>query len=255
MLPSSRSVRLGCCAVEAALDALADDEHRRRRAVIGAEAAVLFDAASELGEDHHRDFVGAPDALEVFDEAAHGVGGVHEQPAVEIGLLHVRVERVALIGDVVQARRHPGGDERRDALEVAAQPAADPVVHRRAIARRRLAHEVGALGRVLRPSTARNSSVAFAVARGWLSSASTCFSASVPSRRKRAGIVEDQRRMPAASHRERLRVAEVHDHVARRRVVASRRPAGRAIRAARRRSGTPVCQKPIDEKCDRLGWS
>ena len=93
-------------AVEAALDALADDEHRRRGAVIGAEAAVLFDAASELGEDHDGDFVRPADALEVLDESAHGVGGVHQQPAMEIGLLHVRVERVALIGDVVEARRH-----------------------------------------------------------------------------------------------------------------------------------------------------
>ena len=112
--------------VEPALDALADDEHRRRRAVIGPEASVLFDPPSELGEDHHGDFVGVPDAFEVFDEPAHRVGGVHEQPAVEIRLLHVRVERVALIGDVVQARRHPGVDERRDPLKVAAQPAAGP---------------------------------------------------------------------------------------------------------------------------------
>ena len=55
--------------------------------------------------------------------------------------------------------------------------------------------------------------------RGWLSSASACFSASVPSRRKRAGIVEHQRRMLAAAHGERLGVAEVDDHVAVLRVV------------------------------------
>ena len=34
------------------------------------------------------------DALEIFHEPAHRVGGVHQQTAVQIPLLHVGVERV-----------------------------------------------------------------------------------------------------------------------------------------------------------------
>ena len=64
--------------IEAAPNALADDEHRGRGAVVGAEAAVLFDPASELGEDHDRHLVGPADPLEIFHETADRVGCVHE---------------------------------------------------------------------------------------------------------------------------------------------------------------------------------
>ena len=75
--------------------------------MIGAETAVFFDAAAELREHEDCDAVRVADAFQILDEAARGVRGVHQQPAVEIGLLHVRVERVALIRHVVQTRRHP----------------------------------------------------------------------------------------------------------------------------------------------------
>ncbi len=117
--------------------------------MVGPHASVFFHSTAELGEHHNGDFIRMPEAFEVFHKPAHRVGGVHEQTAVEIRLLHVRVERVALIRDVVQPRRHPGVDERRHSLEVAAQPAAHPVVHRCVIAGRGLANEVGAFGGVL----------------------------------------------------------------------------------------------------------
>ena len=117
--------------------------------MIRSKASVLFDATSELREDHHGDFVRVPDASEVLDEAADGVGRIHQQAAVQIRLLHVRIERVALIRHVVQPRRHPRGDERRDAPEVAAEAAALAVVHRRLIGGCRLPNEVGAVGGVL----------------------------------------------------------------------------------------------------------
>ena len=204
--------------VEAAAHALADDEHRRRGAVVGAEAAVLFDPASELGEDHHRHLVGAADPFDILHEPADRVGGVHEQPAVEIRLLHVGVERVAGVGDVVQPRRHAGRDEGCHPPEVAAEAAADAVVDRRLIAGGRLAHEVGALGRVLRrrgeefqrrvrrrPRLAQLREHALLVV-----------GALTPEARR---VVEHERRMLRAAHRQRLRVAEVDDHVARLRVV------------------------------------
>ena len=89
-------------AVEPALDALADEEHRRRGAVIGSEAAVLLHAAAELGEDHHRDLVASPEPIDVLDESADRVGRVHQQSAMQVGLLDVRVEGVPRVGDVVQ---------------------------------------------------------------------------------------------------------------------------------------------------------
>jgi hypothetical protein len=66
-------------------------------AVIGAEAPVLLHAPPELGEDHHRHVVSAAKAFDVVDEAADRVSGVHQETAVKIGLLHVRIEVVALI--------------------------------------------------------------------------------------------------------------------------------------------------------------
>jgi len=43
-------------------------------------------------EHHHRDVVFATDAFDVFHEGAHRVGGVHEETAVQVRLLDVRVE-------------------------------------------------------------------------------------------------------------------------------------------------------------------
>ena len=128
--------------VEASLDAFAGHEHRRCRAVVRSETSVLLDPPPKFSEHHHRHIVGAPDALDVFQESVHSVGRVHQQPAVQVRLLHVGVERVAGIGDVIEARRHPGGNQRRDSLKVAAKPAANAVIHGRSIRRRRLAHEV-----------------------------------------------------------------------------------------------------------------
>jgi hypothetical protein len=57
------------CAVKAGLHARAEDEHRPGSAVISACAGVLFDAASELAEHHHGDFIAALDALQIFVES------------------------------------------------------------------------------------------------------------------------------------------------------------------------------------------
>src|SRR6185436_4246942 len=57
----------GRTAVEAGLEAIlfAEQEHRSGGAVVGAEAAVLFDAAAEFREHHHRDVVAAAEARDV----------------------------------------------------------------------------------------------------------------------------------------------------------------------------------------------
>ena len=232
-------------AVEAALDALADDEHRRRRAVVGAEAAVLFDAAAELGEDHHRHVVGRGRSASMSSMKPRTASAVYISSRLCRSACCTCVSNeLPCIGDVVEPRRHAGRDERRDALQVAAESAADAVVHRRAIGRRGLAHEVRALGRVLRRRRRGTRASRCVVVRGWLSSASACFSSSVPSRRKRAGSSNTSGECLPAPHRERLRVAEVDDHVARRGVVGLRRRAGRASRAARRRWARRCARTP-----------
>ena len=65
--------------------------------MIGAETAVLLDPPPEFSEHQDGDIVCAADALEVFHESAHRVGRVHQQPAVDVRLRDVRVERVALM--------------------------------------------------------------------------------------------------------------------------------------------------------------
>ena len=62
--------------------------------MVGAQAAVFFDTAPELGEHHHRDVVFAPEPLHVFHERAprppctSAAGG-------EVGLPDVGVEGIA----------------------------------------------------------------------------------------------------------------------------------------------------------------
>ena len=101
----------GVLAVESALDAAANDEHRGGGSVVGAEAGVLFDAASELGEHHDGDVVGPADTFQVFDEATDRIGGIGQQTGVRVGLVHVGIERVALVADVVEPGWHVGVDE------------------------------------------------------------------------------------------------------------------------------------------------
>ena len=74
--------------------------------------------------------------------------------------------------------------------------------------------------------------------------ASARFSSSVPSRRKRAGSSKTSGECLRAAHRERLRVADVHDQIARRSRRRCRRRDGPASRAVRRRSGRPCASNP-----------
>ena len=77
---------------------------------------------------------------------------------MEVGLLHVRVERVARIGHIEQPRGDAGGDQRRHALEIAGQAAALSVVDGRAVTACRLAYE-SELCSAFCAVVARNSSV------------------------------------------------------------------------------------------------
>ena len=109
-------------AVHAAFEPLAEQEHRSGRAVIGAQAAILFHPPSKFREYHHGHIVCTSDAFHVFHEPAHAVCQYIQEPAMEVCLLHVRIERVAGIRDVVQTRPHSSSDERRDPLQIAANP-------------------------------------------------------------------------------------------------------------------------------------
>ena len=128
--PSSSFVRLGICAVVAALHLIAGDEHQIGGAVVGAEADVFGNAAAEFREHHHDHVVGAADALRSFMKAADGIGGVGQQALVDVVLEHVGVEGVVAIGGVVEARGHAGFDQRGDLRQIQAD---DSVVDRRMI--------------------------------------------------------------------------------------------------------------------------
>ena len=78
----------------------------------------------------------------------YGVGGVHQQAAVEVGLVDVRVEGVASVADVIDSRRQVRGDERRHLAKIGSEPAADAVVNRRAVGRPGVAHQRAAFDRV-----------------------------------------------------------------------------------------------------------
>ena len=117
--------------------------------MVGAEAGVFGHPAAELGEQQHHHVVGAADALQVGHEAGHRVGGVGEQPLVQVALVYVRIEGVVAEGGVIQPRRHVGMDQRGDLGQVERH---DAVVDRRAVVRPSLPHQCrgveGALGDV-----------------------------------------------------------------------------------------------------------
>jgi hypothetical protein len=70
------------------------------------------DAPAELRKDHHRHIVGAPMRSMSRIKPYTASGSIGEQAFMQIRLLHVGVERIVAIGNVVQTRRHAGVDQR-----------------------------------------------------------------------------------------------------------------------------------------------
>ena len=117
ILPSSKFGQARHFAVHAAADRGTDDEHRAGRAVIGAQIGVLAHPPAEFTEHHHRHVVGSSEPLHVQHERGDVVRYVGQQPSVGVGLIDVRVERVARIGHVEDPRPEPGGDQGGDAIQ------------------------------------------------------------------------------------------------------------------------------------------
>ena len=100
-------------AIQPTLDTLTNDEHRCRGAVIGAETGILLDPSTKFREHHDGHVARSPDPLQILDKSTDRVGGVGKQPRVRVRLVHVSVERIALIADVIQAGRHLSVDQGR----------------------------------------------------------------------------------------------------------------------------------------------
>ena len=82
--------------VEAALDAVADDEGAAAGAVVGA-AGIVADAAPELGEDEHGDLGGGVVGAQVLEEGGDGAAQVLEQLGM-VGHLVGMVVVAAVLG-------------------------------------------------------------------------------------------------------------------------------------------------------------
>jgi len=98
-------------AVEAALHAAADDEHRRSRAVVGTAAAVLRHAAAEVAERHREHALIIAVRREIGVECADTVGEIGQQSVLRRLLRRVRVERAKL--HVEHARAELRSDDLR----------------------------------------------------------------------------------------------------------------------------------------------
>lgn len=85
--------------------------------MVGPEARILFDPATELGEHHDGNVIGPAHPLHVFDEPPDGIGRVGQQSRMGVGLMHVGVEGVPGIADVVQPCRDLRCDQRGDTEE------------------------------------------------------------------------------------------------------------------------------------------
>ena len=105
-------------AVEAGLDLAAGEEHGGGFAVVGA-AAVVVDPVPEFAECHRGHAIELAELLEVVDERGEAVGQLVEQGGVGLQLVGVGVEAAEL--HVIDSRRHAGGDQLGDQLEVAGQ--------------------------------------------------------------------------------------------------------------------------------------
>ena len=109
-------------AEHARLDLRPDEEHRRRRPVIGAARRVLLHPSAELAEHHrgHAPVVAlrleiALERRERLAELPHEVAVRAELPAVGVESAHRRV---------VDARRHAVADHRADRLQLSREPVA-----------------------------------------------------------------------------------------------------------------------------------
>ncbi len=119
-LPLSRSRQGGLGPEElAALDGLADDEQRRRRAVVGAAAQVLGHPAPELGIGHQHYLVTGRAPLQGGHEAADAGVQLAHQPGVGVLLLGVVVESAH--AHLVDPGRAPRLDQPGDDVELAGQ--------------------------------------------------------------------------------------------------------------------------------------
>ena len=120
----------GVLGVEAALDVLAEDEGSAPGAVVGA-AAVVPDAAPELGEHQDGHVVRGVVLAQVLGEGGQRPGQLAEEPVVAGQLLGVVV--VAPLLGVEDARPQPGGVHPGDVPQ-AAGDGAGAVLHRRVVA-------------------------------------------------------------------------------------------------------------------------
>ena len=182
--------------------------------MVGAQAGVFRDAAAEFGEHQGRNLVPAADAAQVVHEAAQRVRGVSEQAEVQVVLVDVGVEDVAGVADVVQPGGHASVNKRRDLAQVQPQPrGAHAVIDRGAVVGPRLPHERGAFGRALRQAGQEPQRrvvgvphVAQAREQRLLPMHAVAFEA--------FQIGEDQGRVLAAAHGQRLRRGDVDQIVA-----------------------------------------
>ena len=98
--------------VETTLDAIADEKHRRRGAVVRTVTGVRRDAPTELGVDHHRHVVRMTPRTDLGHEITDRRVDLGEKGILITLLSRVRVEGTQV--DFPYPRRHVGVDQRRD---------------------------------------------------------------------------------------------------------------------------------------------
>ncbi|MFO0844265.1 MAG: hypothetical protein U0797_18025 [Gemmataceae bacterium] len=113
-------LQAGVLADDAALDRRPGDEQARRRAVVGAAAAVLVHAPAELRERHQPHPLVVAGALQRSEEVADGVAQLGQELGVGGGLAGVRVE--AAEADVEHPRAEALGDQAGHQPELAEEP-------------------------------------------------------------------------------------------------------------------------------------
>ena len=117
MSPSKQILRgeAGILAKQTGPHLVADDEHGRGRAVVGAAVGVLIHPASKLAEGHHEHALHVALRPHVVHKGLHRIAKVLQQTLLGGNLVGVGV--VAALRDVINARGQAAADEFGDELE------------------------------------------------------------------------------------------------------------------------------------------
>ena len=85
--------------------AIANHIHLIGGAMVGTQARVLSGTTTKLRKHQNTHIIRATNTLHIADKTGNRIRHIRQQPAMQLGLLHMRVKRIVTVRDIKQARR------------------------------------------------------------------------------------------------------------------------------------------------------